>query len=70
MQHGVQRFEGGAQGEHKMARALMPTSTHSGHWLADHRFAQAVAEFLEREGRGVDNYMAHLDERNPFKRAD
>ena len=70
MQHGVQRFEGGAQGEHKMARALMPTSTHSGHWLADHRFAQAVAEFLEREGRGVDNYMAHLDERNPFKRPD
>ena len=69
IEHGVQRFEGGAQGEHKMARALMPTSTHSGHWLADPRFAQAVADFLAREGRGVDNYMAHLDERNPFKRA-
>jgi len=68
--HGVQRFEGGAQGEHKMARALMPVSTHSAHWLADDRFAQAVANFLEREGQGVDNYMAHLDERNPFKRAD
>ena len=70
IEHGVQRFEGGAQGEHKMARALMPTSTHSGHWLADPRFAQAVADFLAREGRGVDNYMAHLDERNPFKRPD
>ena len=68
--HGVQRFEGGAQGEHKMARALMPVSTHSAHWLADDRFAQAVANFLEREGQGVDKYMAHLDERNPFKRAD
>jgi predicted N-acyltransferase len=68
--HGVRRFEGGAQGEHKMARALMPVSTHSSHWLADDRFAQAVAQFLEREGQGVDKYMAHLDERNPFKRAD
>ena len=67
MANGVQRFEGGAQGEHKMARALMPVSTHSAHWLADPRFANAVEQFLEREGAGVDKYLAHLDERNPFK---
>ena len=66
--HGVQRFEGGAQGEHKMARALLPVSTHSAHWLADPRFARAVGDFLQREGKGVDNYLEHLDERNPFKR--
>jgi predicted N-acyltransferase len=69
MANGVQRFEGGAQGEHKMARALMPVSTQSAHWLADPRFANAVEQFLEREGAGVDNYLAHLDERNPFKRS-
>ena len=69
IEHGVQRFEGGAQGEHKMARALMPVSTHSAHWLADPRFANAVEQFLEREGAGVDNYLVHLDERNPFKRS-
>jgi predicted N-acyltransferase len=68
IEHQVQRFEGGAQGEHKMARALMPVSTHSAHWLADSRFANAVENFLEREGAGVDNYLAHLGERNPFKR--
>ena len=66
----VQRFEGGAQGEHKMARALMPVSTHSAHWLADMRFSKAVEEFLTREGRGIDNYLEHLDERNPFKRSE
>ena len=66
--HGVKRFEGGAQGEHKMARALLPVSTHSAHWLADPRFAQAVSDFLKREGKGVDNYLEHLDERLPFKR--
>ncbi|RZL66448.1 MAG: N-acetyltransferase [Variovorax sp.] len=67
--HGVQRFEGGAQGEHKMARALMPVKTTSAHWLAHPSFADAVEQFLAREGAGIDNYMAHLDERSPFKAA-
>jgi predicted N-acyltransferase len=65
--HGVQRFEGGAQGEHKMARALMPVKTTSAHWLAHPSFADAVERFLEREGEGIENYMQHLDERSPFK---
>jgi predicted N-acyltransferase len=66
---GYLRFEGGAQGEHKMARGLMPVQTHSAHWLAHPRFADAVAEFLEREGAGVENYLDELNERNPFKAA-
>ncbi len=65
--NGVQRFEGGAQGEHKMARALMPVPTYSAHWLAHPAFADAVERFLERESAGVDNYLDHLAERNPFK---
>lgn len=64
----VQRFEGGAQGEHKMARALMPVATYSAHWLAHPAFADAVERFLERESAGVDNYLDHLAERSPFKR--
>jgi len=64
----VQRFEGGAQGEHKMARALMPIATYSAHWLAHPAFADAVERFLERETAGVDNYLDHLAERSPFKR--
>ncbi|MFV0680907.1 GNAT family N-acetyltransferase [Ottowia sp.] len=71
--HGVARFEGGAQGEHKMARALMPVVTESAHWLAHPAFAQAVDDFLHREGAGVARYMAHLQTRTPFrqsKRAD
>jgi uncharacterized protein len=62
-----QRFEGGAQGEHKMARGLLPVKTTSAHWLADQRFASAVAEFLQREGAGVGAYVDELNERNPFK---
>lgn len=65
--HGWQRFEGGAQGEHKMARGLLPVKTASAHWLADRRFASAVADFLAQEGAGISAYVDELKERNPFK---
>ena len=68
--NGYQRFEGGAQGEHKMARGLLPVQTWSAHWLAHPQFAQAVADFLEREGAGVANYIDELNERRPFKAVD
>ena len=64
----MRRFEGGAQGEHKMSRGLMPVQTWSAHWLAHPQFAQAVADFLEREGAGVASYIDELNERRPFKR--
>jgi hypothetical protein len=67
IEHGFARFEGGAQGEHKMARALMPVKTTSAHWLAHPAFADAVARFLEREGQGIHEYMDHLEQRSPFK---
>ena len=65
--HGFHSFEGGAQGEHKMARALLPVKTTSAHWLAHPSFADAVERFLEREGEGIDNYMTDLERRSPFK---
>ena len=67
--HGVQRFEGGAQGEHKMARALLPVPATSMHWLAHPAFADAVDRFLAREGAGVEQYLDHLQARSPFRAA-
>ena len=69
IEHGFQRFEGGAQGEHKMARGLVPVATASAHRLADTRFAGAVAESLQREGRAVEDYLGELEQRTPFKTA-
>ena len=65
--NGYRRFEGGAQGEHKMARGLLPVQTHSLHWLAHPQFAHAVADFLAREGTGIAHYMDELNERRPYK---
>ena len=70
IENGFARFEGGAQGEHKMARALMPVKTTSCHWLAHPAFADAVERFLAKEGKGIENYLEHLDERSPFRRTE
>ena len=67
--HGAVRFEGGAQGEHKMARALLPVQATSSHWLEHPAFAEAVQRFLDREGAGVENYLESLHQRLPFKQA-
>jgi predicted N-acyltransferase len=69
IQHGVQRFEGGAQGEHKMARALLPVQATSAHWLAHPAFSEAVERFLQREGAGVADYLDSLAQRLPFKQS-
>ncbi len=68
--HGVARFEGGAQGEHKMARALLPVSTTSAHWLAHPAFADAVGRFLAREDQGMAQYLEHLHSHTPLRRGD
>lgn len=65
--NGYQRFEGGAQGEHKMARALLPVKTTSAHWIAHPEFSTAIAQFLQREDAGIANYMDALQTRNPFR---
>jgi hypothetical protein len=67
IEHGYQRFEGGAQGEHKMARALLPVKTTSAHWLAHPSFSDAVERFLEREGQGIGEYLEELGQRSPLK---
>lgn len=67
IEHGISRFEGGAQGEHKMARALLPVQASSTHWLAHPAFADAVERFLDREGEGVEQYLQLLQQRSPLR---
>jgi len=63
----IRWFEGGAQGEHKMARGFLPQKTWSAHWLAHPGFYDAVEHFLAREVGGIDGYINELNERNPFR---
>ena len=67
IKEGIQTFEGGAQGEHKMARGFLPTTIQSAHWIADGQFAEAVKHFLTRDHEGVAAYVDELEERSPLK---
>jgi predicted N-acyltransferase len=67
IQNRIPRFEGGAQGEHKMARGLEPVVTRSAHWIRDERFRDAVDRFLAREQEGIGFYLDELAERSPFR---
>ncbi|HQT21171.1 MAG TPA: GNAT family N-acetyltransferase [Polynucleobacter sp.] len=67
IREGIQTFEGGAQGEHKMARGFLPTTLHSAHWIADPGFSKAVGNFLKRERNGVAAYVDELEQHNPLK---
>jgi predicted N-acyltransferase len=60
-------FEGGAQGEHKLFRGLLPVETLSAHWLAHPQFSRAVEDFLAREEAGIARYVDELCEHSPFK---
>ena len=70
VQSGLQRFEAGAQGEHKLSRGFLPTATFSAHWLSHPEFSRAVAEFLQREKNGVEFYLDELNEHSPYRRLD
>lgn len=63
----IETFEGGAQGEHKMARGFLPTTIQSAHYIADPQFSKAVKHFLEREQRGIGAYVNELEEHSPLK---
>lgn len=65
--HGMDAFEGGAQGEHKLARGMLPVRTWSAHWIDDPVFGPAIADFLAREAPFIDEYMMALDEHSPYR---
>jgi len=68
LEHGLQRFDSGAQGEHKIARGFEPVITSSAHWIRDAGFAAAVGRFLARERPTVRAYRQNAADLLPFKK--
>jgi len=70
LREGLQRFEPGAQGEHKLARGFLPAEVRSRHWVADPRFRQALRDWCARETRDVARYAQALQRHSPFRSGD
>ena len=67
IREGLERFEPGTQGEHKVARGFVPQPTWSCHWLRDRDFHRVIDSFLKRETRHVDAYMDEVGEHVPYR---
>ena len=68
--HRLRRVEAGAQGEHKLARGYLPTTTHSAHYIADKGLRRAIADYLRRERDYVEAAGRELSEAGPFRKLD
>jgi len=67
IQQGLQRFDGGAQGEHKIQRGFEPVFTYSNHWLVRGEFRQAIHHFLAEEKISIEHYAEEARAYLPFK---
>ena len=68
IEHGLERFEPGTQGEHKISRGFGAAITASAHYIAEPRFRRAIADFLAREGKAVSAYADEVDRHTPFRK--
>jgi len=66
--HGLKWVEAGAQGQHKLSRGYLPTTTHSLHWVADPGFERALRDYLAAEKEAVSEEIEVLTSYGPFKR--
>jgi uncharacterized protein len=64
---GYTRFEAGAQGEHKLKRGLLPSFTHSAHWIRHPQLAAAIGDFLVAEASAVAERAAMYASHSPFR---
>ncbi|WP_027147780.1 GNAT family N-acetyltransferase [Methylobacter tundripaludum] len=69
IEHGLKRFDSGAQGEHKIARGFEPITTYSAHWIKDARFAKSIEHFLVREQQAIRLYKQDAAFYLPFKQS-
>jgi predicted N-acyltransferase len=67
IEHGLKRFDSGAQGEHKISRGFEPITTYSAHWIKDARFAKAIEHFIVREQKAMQHYKQDAASYLPFR---
>lgn len=67
IREGLQHFEPGAQGEHKLSRGFLPTVTQSYHWIANAQFRAALQEHVQHERSGIRRYIEELQTHTPYR---
>ncbi len=65
--HQVDKFDAGAQGEHKLQRGFEPVVTYSNHWVENDTFNKAISHHLQQERRYCKLYFQSANENSPYK---
>jgi len=68
IERGIQEFDPGTQGEHKLMRGFEPVKSASYHWIADNRFRAAIGEFLQAEKKSTDQYQQQARAFLPYRK--
>jgi len=67
IEKGINKFDPGVQGEHKIKRGFLPIETYSAHWIKDTRFRKAIDNFLIEERANILDYKERCKSLLPFK---
>ncbi len=70
IREGLELFEAGAQGEHKLLRGFAPSLTRSSHWIRHDGLFAAIKRFLAEEQRSLEPYLDELNSLCPYKQVD
>jgi predicted N-acyltransferase len=70
IERGLARFDPGVQGEHKIQRGFEPVYTCSSHLIRHEGFREAIAEFIGRENRHLEQYREESAALLPFRQSD
>ena len=66
IEQGLTYFDPGTQGEHKLVRGFIPTTTHSLHRIYDPRFVPAIADFCRKDRLYMAQYRQQAFDALPF----
>lgn len=66
IEQGIERFNPGTQGEHKILRGFAPITCHSLHYLVEPHMHKAVQDFVERERPAIEQYRKECETLLPF----
>jgi hypothetical protein len=67
IERGIEVFEPGAGGEHKIDRGFEPTRTYSAHYIRDPSLDEAVTHFIRQERAHIDHQIDRMREESVFK---
>ena len=66
IEHGLDTYNAGVQGEHKLNRGFVPNLARSGHSFSHPAFAAAIRNYIERESSYFQSYRTALDQHSPY----